>query len=182
MAQKRDAPAYQEYAASILALAKFKELTLAERGLLYTLKMECWVNQTVPKDIQKLARYIGCEGEELELLLPQVMQFFSVSKDRINSPELDNYRIHLESVKVGRKKGAIATNAIKAKKKQDAQATDERTQKVRSSVNSANAKSTLPSIVQYSSVKSSTESLQPARKIYIPVDNYTFNPDDEVEL
>ena len=50
MAQNRTPPAYQEYAASVIANGDYRVLSLAERGLLYTLKLECWVNHRVPKD------------------------------------------------------------------------------------------------------------------------------------
>ena len=39
MSQNRDAPAYQEYAANLLARREFRAMSLPERGLLYTLRL-----------------------------------------------------------------------------------------------------------------------------------------------
>ena len=181
--QNREPPAYQEYASSVLSKIQFREMTLAERGLFYTLKLECWVNFSVPKNKVKLCSFLGISLPDLDELLPAVMPFFAEKSDRIFCPELDSYRSHLAQVHEGRKRGAQATNAVKLRKKQDAQAENERTQKLRSSVKNANAKSTLPSIVKSSSVQPRSEGLiESVKSIYIPSSEYTFNPDDEVEL
>ena len=39
MTPNRTAPAYQEYAASVMAKTQYRVLSLTERGLLYTLSM-----------------------------------------------------------------------------------------------------------------------------------------------
>jgi len=41
MAPNRTAPAYQEYAASMMARFEYRTLTLAHRGLLYSMRLEC---------------------------------------------------------------------------------------------------------------------------------------------
>jgi len=168
MAQNRDAPAYQEYAASVLALARFKELTLAEKGLLYLMKMECWINISLPTDIKKLSKTLGQEHSEVNELLPQVMPFFKIELGRIINPELEFYRAHLLAIKEHRKKGADATNAIKSKKKSDAQANaqakNERSYDMGLSGNSANAENTLASIGKSSQVQVSQ--IQPCKEDY----------------
>lgn len=173
--QHRDPPAYQEYASSVLAKSSFRELTLEQRGLLYTLKLECWVNKNIPKDSKKLAQYVGSSEQQIAELLPSIMEFFAAKNDRIFSPELENYREHLSKISEARKKGAIKTNSIKSTKTALAQATNERTQKTRSSVNYANAEITLPSLVQFSSVQSSLVSSSTNGE-------YTYNPDEEEQL
>ena len=55
MAQHRDPPAYQEYAASMMARTEYRVLSLEGRGLLYTLRNECWVNGQLPADPATLA-------------------------------------------------------------------------------------------------------------------------------
>lgn len=60
MAQHRDPPAYQEYAASMMARTEYRVLSLEGRGLLYTLRNECWVNGQLPADPATLARVLGC--------------------------------------------------------------------------------------------------------------------------
>jgi len=41
MTPNRTAPAYQEYAASMMARLEYRTLTLPQRGLLYSMRLEC---------------------------------------------------------------------------------------------------------------------------------------------
>lgn len=54
MAFRETPPAYQEYAADMLSNRHFRMMTLQQRGLLYTLRLECWVNGSVPCDLTSL--------------------------------------------------------------------------------------------------------------------------------
>lgn len=182
--QYRDPPAYQEYAASVLAKSSFRELTLAEKGLLYTLKLECWVNSSLPRDSKKLALYVGSTPEEIDKLLPNLMVFFKSKDGRLFSPELESYRQHLAKVSEGRRKGAEITNSKKSSKKAYAQATNERTLDSRSSEDCANAEITLPSLVQFSSVQLSSGKSNTASNNgkFNTTTEYTYNPDEDVEL
>lgn len=88
----RDAPAYQEYAASMLANSRYRLMSLAERGLLDTLRRECWVNGGVPAKPATLARMLGCDAAEIDASLPAVMPFFAIKDALIVCPELDDLR------------------------------------------------------------------------------------------
>lgn len=90
--QGRDAPAYQEFAASMMARMTYRQLTLAERGLLYTLRNECWVNRQLPSDPAKLARVLGYPVEDIRAVLPGVMGFFKAQGESLICPELEDYR------------------------------------------------------------------------------------------
>lgn len=115
MAQNRPPPAFQEYAASILANHSFRVLSLAERGLWHTMRLECWVNHSLPADPATLARVLGFTGEEVTRALPAVMPFFAQSNGSLICPELDDYRAHIseqrEKQSAGGKNGAAKTNA-----------------------------------------------------------------------
>lgn len=115
MSQNRDAPAYQEYAATILALLSFRTMTLQDRGLLYTMRLECWVNKRLPIDKNDLAKVLGLPINEVSASLPVVMPFFKVQNDFIICPELEDYRAHLAERRVkqsqGGKKGSAITNS-----------------------------------------------------------------------
>lgn len=115
MSKKRDAPAYQEYAANVMAQHDYRAMSLAERGLLYTLRNECWVNRRVPADARKLARILGYELAEVDAALPAVMPFFAKVDGHIVCPELDDYRETLayrrELQSQGGKQGAARTNS-----------------------------------------------------------------------
>lgn len=114
MGEKRDPPAYQEYAANTLSKLPFRVMSLQDRGLLYTMRMECWVNQRLPADPASLALVLGISVDEVEESLPSVMLFMAISEGFIVCPELENYRQSLierrEKQSQGGKTGAKITN------------------------------------------------------------------------
>jgi len=112
MTQNRDAPAYQEYAATILAQIPFRTMTLQDRGLLYTMRLECWVNMHLPQNHIALAKVLGMPVAEVAESLPAVMPFFEVVDGFIASPELENYRAHLAARKNKQSKGGKLGSAI----------------------------------------------------------------------
>lgn len=115
MAQNRKAPAYQEYASSMLANRQFKCMSFSERGLLYTLRLECWENKEVPSKPDELSKYLGVSMNHIDSSLTgRVKHFFIENIDSFSCPELDNYRQHLDEIKIkqsaGGRKGAEKTN------------------------------------------------------------------------
>lgn len=117
--QNRDAPAFQEYAASMMARIAYRAMTLAERGLLYTMRLECWVNDSLPAAPDKLARVLGCPAEEVKNALPAVLVFFAETEGFITSPELDDYKLHLAEVRKRKVDGGRAGGLKSAKKRAD---------------------------------------------------------------
>lgn len=119
MTPNRTAPAYQEYAASMMARLEYRTLTLAQRGLLYSMRLECWVNQFLPDSPEVLARILGFDPAEIAAELPYVMSFFEVENGRVTSPDLEAYRQRVEGIRErqaqGGKAGAAKTNALKAR-------------------------------------------------------------------
>ena len=117
MAHNRTAPAYQEYAANMMSRLEYRTLTLAQRGLLYSMRLECWVNQFLPESAEVLARILGFDPAEVAAELPYVMTFFEVENGRITSPDLEAYRQRVEGIRErqaqGGKAGAAKTNARK---------------------------------------------------------------------
>lgn len=114
MSQNRDAPAYQEYAATILAQLPFRTMTLQDRGLLYTMRLECWVNVRLPPNPDDLAKVLGQQIDEVAESLAAVMPFFEIVDGFIISSELENYRAHLAERRRkqshGGKRGSAITN------------------------------------------------------------------------
>ena len=115
MNQNRNPPAYQEYAATILSDKKFRLMTLEERGLLYTMRLECWINREIPSDEVDLAKYLSYHPAEIQKALSQrVKGFFDIKSGMFYCPELENYRQHLNARKEkqsqGGKRGANITN------------------------------------------------------------------------
>ena len=116
-AQNRTAPAYQEYAANMIARLEYRTLTLPQRGLLYSMRLECWVNQFLPESPTVLARILGFAVAEVAPELPDVMQVFASENGRIFAPDLEAYRMRVEHIRErqaqGGKVGAAKTNARK---------------------------------------------------------------------
>lgn len=114
MTQNREAPAYQEYAATVMAQIAYRTMTLQERGLLYSMRLECWVNGKLPERPAILAKVLGFSEQDITSSLPAVMPFFAVSEGFIVCPELEDYRKHLleqkEKKRNGGRLGATITN------------------------------------------------------------------------
>jgi hypothetical protein len=94
--QGRDAPAFQEYAASMMSRMEYRLLNLNQRGLLYTLRLECWVNQSLPRDPKKLAIVLGLQIDEVTTALPSLAKFFNISGELLTCAELEKYREHVQ--------------------------------------------------------------------------------------
>lgn len=106
-------PAFQEFAASMLANIHFRMLSPAERGLLYTMRLECWVNHGLPRQPAQLAKVLGFALSEVENALPSVMPFFSEESGHLICPELENYRAHLASIRTKQSEGGKQSAANK---------------------------------------------------------------------
>lgn len=119
MTQNRLPPAYQEYAAAMMARVEYRTMTLPERGLLYTMRLELWVNRTLPSDPTKLAKLLGFDRSEVQAALSAVLAFFQDAGGLLSCPELENYRAHLTAIRTaqssGGKRGAKLTNELKSK-------------------------------------------------------------------
>lgn len=156
MSQNRDAPAYQEYAATILAQLSFRTMTLQDRGLLYTMRLECWVNVRLPNDHSNLAKVLGLPVAEVTGSLAAVMPFFEVIDGFIISPELENYRAHLADRKSkqshGGKRGSAITNG---KRNRPAKAIDDGVSSTQSSNSRPPRRGRCESLVQQSKDKPS---------------------------
>lgn len=120
MSQNRDAPAYQEYAATMLSRLPFRTMSLQDRGLLYTMRLECWVNAQLPSNSNDLAKVLGLPIEQVVESLTAVMPFFTVVDGFIISPELEDYRVHLAERKIkqsqGGKRGSAITNSMRTRR------------------------------------------------------------------
>jgi hypothetical protein len=114
MTQHREAPAFQEYAASMMARTDYRVMSLEARGLLYTMRLECWVNGSLPSPPVMLARVLGFPVEQIERAWREVSAFFIEEAGSLHCPELDDYRAHLQDRRdkqaAGGRAGAAKTN------------------------------------------------------------------------
>jgi hypothetical protein len=116
----RRPPAFMEYAADLLALEQVKLMTLAERGLLATMRCYIWSNDTLPADPKLMARLLGLEPAEVrEALTERVKSFFTPAPgqpDRLVCPELAAQMVRLMDRRQRMKRGTL--NSHKARKEQ----------------------------------------------------------------
>jgi len=102
----RPAPAFQEYASDLLAKREFRMMTLAERGLLMTMRLECWVNKSVPSSKSELALMLGLSEQEINCqLTSKVLDFFNQVGTNLICTELEDYRQNQEATKVALSEG-----------------------------------------------------------------------------
>ena len=98
----------------MLASIHFRMLSPAERGLLFTMRLECWVNHGLPKYPAQLAKVLGFPEDVVTAGLPSLMSFFAEESGLLVCPELENYRAHLAGIRAkqaaGGKEGAAKTN------------------------------------------------------------------------
>lgn len=110
----RPPPAYQEYASDMLANMQYRMMSLSERGLLDTMRRECWVNKKVPMQEQELASYLGINRAEIKACLtPRVLSFFIDRANFLICAELEQYREALierhQKMAAGGQKGGEVT-------------------------------------------------------------------------
>jgi hypothetical protein len=73
--EKRPPPWFKEYASDMLANHHYRELSLAERGLLDTIRRECWVagGKGISADPARLGRLTGFPVNEVAALLSPIL-------------------------------------------------------------------------------------------------------------
>ena len=102
----RPAPAFQEYASDLLAKREFRLMTFGEKGLLMTMRLECWVNKCVPSERSELAMMFGSTEHEINIhLTSNVLRFFRPEGANLICPELEAYRQNQEARKAALSEG-----------------------------------------------------------------------------
>ena len=115
MTQNRPPPAYQEYAASMLANNNFRMMSLAARGLLYTLRLEHWVGNPLTTDPDKLAKILRLDADLVTSALREHGDLIVFRNGMIIIPELDDYRQHLTDIRKKQSSGGKEGAAIAKK-------------------------------------------------------------------
>ena len=93
------------------------------------MRLECWQNSEVPATENELAKYLGYEFSEIQSALTKhVKSFFTLNNGSFYSPELEDYRQHLDQRKTkqseGGKRGAAIVNGKSNKPRKQASASD----------------------------------------------------------
>lgn len=112
-ASRGTSPAFQVYAFDLMAKRDYRLMTLAERGLLFSMLCECWANIDLPASPDELATLLGKPDAE-QALTNRVKKFFIESDGLLRSPDIEAYRCEVldarkrrsEGGKIGGKKSA----------------------------------------------------------------------------
>ena len=91
-------------------------MSMSQRGLLSTMRLECWCNKSIPANATELASYLGLSEAELSAnLTVNVLAFFKEHNNSYVCPELEDYRANIESKQQaqaeGGRKGGLATQS-----------------------------------------------------------------------
>lgn len=130
----RRPPSFMEYGSDLLGLERVKLMSLAERGLLATMRWHLWANDTMPADPVLMARVLGIDADDIKsAMTDRVLSFFAPVEGnlRLFSPELAAQMKHLierraERADSGRRGGKSAQakrKSIEAKPEAELQAT-----------------------------------------------------------
>lgn len=88
------APAFQFYAGDFLNDEHVKLMSLHERGAYITLICQCWIEGSLPSDIERLARLVGAPIAAFKKLWPSIEPCFApkAGTDRLLHPRLEKER------------------------------------------------------------------------------------------
>ena len=93
----RPPPSYPEYPTDLLGNMNYRFMSLAERGLFHTLRLELWIHGKLPADTDKLAAILSVPVNEVQRLFSDyVGTFFKIEEGFITCPELVEYRAKIE--------------------------------------------------------------------------------------
>jgi uncharacterized protein YdaU (DUF1376 family) len=99
-------PAYMEYPADILNNEIFMQLSIAQKGLLWLLRMYCWVNGDIPAKPELIAKLTGISEKDARRLFDENVQSFfkmvwkdndgiDICTERMINPSLEAYKMNL---------------------------------------------------------------------------------------
>ena len=106
MTKLRPPPAFQEYATDTLANRQFRLLSLPERGLRATMRMECWANGMIPCSAEELALFLNLNPADVQRnLTGGVLSYFEEKDGNLSCPELEEQRERLMAQRAAQTKG-----------------------------------------------------------------------------
>ena len=115
--RKKQPPAYQMYAADILATKEYRMMNLPQRRLFLSLHLDIWVNGEAPFNNHDLASYLGFSLEDIiKARSDHLDQFFTQSGDYLRCPEHDAYKAMLDERREKQSKGGKKGQRIKKAK------------------------------------------------------------------
>ena len=117
--EKRPLPYFQCFASDWMAAEDYALMSIAERGMLFSMLNAAWVNGSVPASSVNLARIIQLDERAVsDALTERVLKWFAASINdpaRLICPELERQRsesiAHRQKLTEGGRRGGNATQA-----------------------------------------------------------------------
>jgi hypothetical protein len=126
MTKMRPPPAYQEYASDTLTNKQFRLLSLSERGLRATMRMECWANGKIPRSAKELALFLNLSPSDVQRNLTNgVLSYFEEHDGSLSCPELEDQRERLMAQRAAQTSGGKKGGQSTQKKFKDIQVVNE---------------------------------------------------------
>ena len=102
----------------MLSSIAFRKMPLASRGLLYTLRLEYWVQNPLPSNSYELAQLLRMDVDEVDQALQDLSAFLFEEKGFLVIPELEDYRQHLHARRNKQSEGGkLGASRVKANKR-----------------------------------------------------------------
>ena len=99
-------PWFYMYAANYLSDKRFRMMRLEDRGLLFTLLLELWANESLPADPRSLSQFLGLPENDISNGLQGLVGEFFIQNDYgLRSIVLDSYREKFQAKKVKQQEG-----------------------------------------------------------------------------
>ena len=125
MYKLRPPPAFQEYATDTLADRSFRMLSLAERGLRTTMRLECWANGVIPSSAPELALFLYLNLDDVRAnLTVGVLSCFEEHDGNLYCPELEGQRERLMTQRAAQTSGGKKGGQTTQKKYKEIQVVD----------------------------------------------------------
>lgn len=169
MNEKQKAPAFQFYPADYLQSLRVQMMTLEEEGAYIRLMSYCWKNESIPSDLELLARLVG-KGASTTLLSNIVPMFNQDPKDptKLRHERLDKER---EKQRLWREKSSEG-----GKKSADFRASQKRESKGASTTVDTNAQPKVNSSSSSSSIHTPTPLMHRAANLFNRRESTEWSP------
>ncbi len=111
-------PWFRMFAANYLADRNFRTISLEERGLIFSMLLECWASIDIPKGPNELSQILGVPVDQVKrALTSKALSFFEEHGGSYHSRFLDDQRNKFLKERKAQKEGGHKGAAIKKMKK-----------------------------------------------------------------
>src|SRR4051812_202294 len=110
------APAFQDYAADMLADSRFAMMSAAAVGVFYRLKLQAWLDGSVPADVKAVARLVREDAAVVSAIWPEVLPMFEELDGRLIYPPHEEQRAKHAAWRDKSRQGGLASGEARRTK------------------------------------------------------------------